>query len=199
VRFEMSRHTPGPTCYAGPGRPGHHGTTGGEAFPKRVPSTGCGFSGLRGDFPPEKLKWYDQSNQQVAAGSRSLGKGKNFGPGSRPGMTWMGSSFALSPSSAAARRQEDSRQNLLKFASQTSLGRRGSPNLAQPQSPSWSSGAVSTMLPVNRPSSSPLPIQTSHQMLHYGTSKVPELLKPAGLPSFEMRRFHETSSSGAIL
>mmetsp|Transcript_67054 Transcript_67054/g.143482 ORF Transcript_67054/g.143482 Transcript_67054/m.143482 type:complete len:156 (+) Transcript_67054:56-523(+) len=56
----MSRHSYGVAWHQDFRRPSHNSTSTGEGLPKRAPMGGCGFTGIPGDFPPERQKWYTE-------------------------------------------------------------------------------------------------------------------------------------------
>mmetsp|Transcript_78518 Transcript_78518/g.177326 ORF Transcript_78518/g.177326 Transcript_78518/m.177326 type:complete len:151 (-) Transcript_78518:107-559(-) len=81
----MSRSTYGAVWHQAGMRPNFIGNMTGEVHPKRTPASGCGFSGVPGDFPPGKLSWYkrgepgeDMRGSVFCQGNRQMPVGKAF-------------------------------------------------------------------------------------------------------------------------
>mmetsp|Transcript_39866 Transcript_39866/g.71658 ORF Transcript_39866/g.71658 Transcript_39866/m.71658 type:complete len:188 (+) Transcript_39866:74-637(+) len=181
----MSRHAFGTVWNQGYMLPVHHGSSSGEAFPKRVPADGCGFNGVPGDVPPEKILWYTGGGNSFSAGGHSLkGRGRNSG------------NVTLKSTGAFDFDKYNADHVLLPHGT---MGSSASlPNLANVQSREMSAEMASIaeahaqnamMAPGN---------ENSHLRMYYGQhgSRVkPETLQIAGVSTFKMRRFQETNTS----
>mmetsp|Transcript_4358 Transcript_4358/g.11821 ORF Transcript_4358/g.11821 Transcript_4358/m.11821 type:complete len:169 (-) Transcript_4358:112-618(-) len=168
----MSRHAYGPVWYQAHMRPGAISTSNGEALPKRVPMTGCGFSGVSGDFPSERLKWYTPDGRGSAAGDTVfLSKAKNStaGTAGSGAFLWEQRPTPAPPLPGSSRSVREG------LASSSSA-----PNL----------GSFTPTVDCR---------ERSHTMLHYGRSRAPETLRCAGHSCFDMRRFQETNTAAPFL
>lgn len=165
----MSRHAFGTPWHQVYGRPIHHGNTAGEAYPKKV-MPGV-FNGVPGDVPFEKKIWYIRSPDNDVAGSSSVQcRGRESGE----------CSFKSTAQSIGS-------------PSPTALSPSASaPNMVPaPASPFMVRESPSNGLSLG--------YQNSHALLHYGHRTVPETLRTAGLSTFLMRRYQETTSALAYL
>lgn len=146
-----------------------------EALPKRVPADGCGFSGIPGDFPPEKAAWYTAEGEAKAAGA-SLRRGGSTGAlrsshgGPKPRHKTQENMQTPSCVGTATPARSSSRSGC--GASKTLRRTRSTPSLCR--SPS---GTCPTQEK-----------EISHQALHYGQCRLPgEMLFAAGAPTFRLK------------
>lgn len=99
----MSRHAYGPSLHHAHMRPTFAGNLAGEEFPKRVPPGGCGFAGVPGDVPPERLRWYTKEGKAPCAGPRSSTLRDSRGMGSSASVPSLGMTQEHSPMDISAR------------------------------------------------------------------------------------------------
>eukprot|EP00434_Breviolum_minutum_P012465 symbB.v1.2.010981.t1/scaffold725.1/size168906/7 len=136
------------------------------------------FNGVPGDVPFEKKLWYVRSPGGGAGSSSLRCRGRESGECSfKSTANSIGNpSPALSPSASAP--------NLVRMEGP-----------ASPLRESPSNGLSSRGELVSSPG-----FQNSHALLHYGRERTaPETLRTAGMSTFLMRRYQETTSALAIV
>lgn len=204
----MSRHAYGPALHQAHMRPLGHGHVTGEGFPKRTPEGGCGFTGVSGDFPKEKMRWY--TAHQPAAGSASVyglagtavsvkrgGAADDSGSGTPPRSAPRSASRSASrsaPQPVSGREPSLSAGQLLQASasapSLSSAGSRGGGSRGGRGGGSRGGGSESGFSVTEH----------SHTMLRQGRRReVPETLRHAGVTTFDFRRYQMANTSAPFL
>lgn len=173
----MSRHAYGEVWHHAHCRPNHIGNKGGEEYPKRVRSPGPGnFRGIAGDFPPEKLKWYNgEGTTAEYAGASTMTREDRKGANLKAEV--LRSSASVPSLTAAQRNRREERRDAMEpkgphhYAPHPGQGVRSLPHF-----------------------------EHSHTLLQHGRDqKAPHTLQHAGVSTFDHRRFYVTNTSMPFL